>query len=56
MTPNPNLQTLLDEGHNELDRGNYTAALATFHKAAALEPQNPQVLYVAVKTSSTISW
>jgi CHAT domain-containing protein/Flp pilus assembly protein TadD len=45
MTPNPSLERLLDEGRNELDRGNYTAALATFHKAAALEPQNPQVLY-----------
>jgi Flp pilus assembly protein TadD len=45
MTPNPSLERLLGEGGNELDRGNYTAALATFHEAAALEPQNPQVLY-----------
>ncbi|MFH7028677.1 MAG: tetratricopeptide repeat protein [Heteroscytonema crispum UTEX LB 1556] len=45
MTRNPSLQTLLDEGHNQLDLRNYTAALATFHQAAALEPQNSQVLY-----------
>ncbi|WP_341529163.1 tetratricopeptide repeat protein [Nostoc sp. UHCC 0302] len=45
MTPNANAQVLLEQGHDQLDRGNYQAAFEIFHQAALLEPQNPQVLY-----------
>jgi len=45
MTQNASVQTLLEQGHEQLDRGKYQAALEIFQLAAALEPQNPQVLY-----------
>ncbi|MBD2210398.1 tetratricopeptide repeat protein [Nostoc linckia FACHB-104] len=45
MTVSPNLSELLQQGHDQLDGGNYHQALDTFYQAAALEPQNPQVLY-----------
>ncbi len=45
MTQNASVQTLLEQGHEQLDRGKYQAALETFQQAAILEPQNPQVLY-----------
>ncbi|MEG4367467.1 MULTISPECIES: tetratricopeptide repeat protein [unclassified Microcoleus] len=45
MTQNASVQTLLEQGYEELDRGKYQATLETFQQAAILEPQNPQVLY-----------
>ncbi|AFZ23068.1 hypothetical protein Cylst_0741 [Cylindrospermum stagnale PCC 7417] len=45
MTLNPNLETLLQQGNDQLDRGNYQAAFATFQQAVTLEPPNPQVFY-----------
>ena len=45
MSQNASIQTLLEQGHEQLDRGKYQAALETFQQAAILEPQNPQVLY-----------
>jgi|694.fasta_scaffold26920_4 tetratricopeptide (TPR) repeat protein/CHAT domain-containing protein len=45
MTQNPCVQTLLEQGHEQLDRGKYQAALETFQQAAILEPQTSQVLY-----------
>ncbi|MBH8553520.1 tetratricopeptide repeat protein [Nostocaceae cyanobacterium CENA357] len=45
MTLNPNVQTLLQQGHDQLDRGSYQVAVDTFYQVAALEPHNPQVLY-----------
>ncbi|MBD2336641.1 tetratricopeptide repeat protein [Calothrix sp. FACHB-156] len=45
MTVSPNLSELLQQGHDQLDGGNYHQALDSFYQAAALEPQNPQVLY-----------
>ncbi|MCC5667881.1 tetratricopeptide repeat protein [Nostoc sp. CHAB 5784] len=43
--PNPSVASLLEQGHNQLDRGEYQAALQIFQQAAVLEPQNPQVSY-----------
>ena len=45
MTPNPSVASLLQQGHDQLDRGDYAAGLQTFKQAAALEPQNHKVLY-----------
>ncbi len=45
MTLNPNVQTLLQQGHDQLEQGSYQAGVDTFHQASVLEPQNPQVLY-----------
>jgi tetratricopeptide (TPR) repeat protein len=45
MSHNASVQTLLELGQEQLDRGKYQAALETFQQAAILEPQNPQVLY-----------
>ncbi|MDZ7959648.1 MAG: tetratricopeptide repeat protein [Aulosira sp. DedQUE10] len=45
MTLNPNLSKLLQQGHDQLDGGNYHTGLEIFYQAAALKPQNPQVLY-----------
>ncbi|WP_375514155.1 hypothetical protein [uncultured Nostoc sp.] len=42
--PNASVASLLEQGHNQLDRGEYQAALQIFQQAAVLEPQNPQVL------------
>ncbi|MCC5660122.1 tetratricopeptide repeat protein [Nostoc sp. XA010] len=43
--PNPNVASLLEQGHNQLDRGEYQAALQIFQQAAVLEPENPKVSY-----------
>jgi CHAT domain-containing protein/tetratricopeptide (TPR) repeat protein len=45
MMQNASVETWLQQGHDQLDRGQYEVALETFQQAAALEPQNPQVLY-----------
>jgi CHAT domain-containing protein/Flp pilus assembly protein TadD len=45
MNTNFSAATLLQQGNDELDRGQYKIALATFQEAAALEPQNHQILY-----------
>ena len=45
MTPNTGVASLIQQGHEQLDKGDYAAALQTFHQAAALEPQNHKVLY-----------
>jgi len=45
MNTNLSSATLLQQGHDQLDRGQYKLALATFQEAAALEPQNHQILY-----------
>jgi len=45
MSQNASVQTLLEQGHQQLDRGKCQVALETFQQAAILEPQNPQVLY-----------
>ncbi len=45
MTPNANVANLLQQGHDQLDRGEYQAGLQTFYQAAELEPQNSQLLY-----------
>jgi len=45
MNTNFSAATLLQQGHDELDRGQYKLALATFQEAATLEPQNHQILY-----------
>src|SRR4028119_2512542 len=45
MSQNASIQTLLEQGHEQLDRGKYQAALETFQQAAILEPQNLRVLY-----------
>ncbi|MBW4625909.1 MAG: tetratricopeptide repeat protein [Brasilonema octagenarum HA4186-MV1] len=41
----PSVASLLEQGHNQLDRGEYQAALQIFQQAAVLEPQNPQISY-----------
>jgi len=45
MTQNASVQTLLEQGQEQLYRGKYQVALETFQQAATLEPQNPSVLY-----------
>ncbi len=45
MSPNPNIATLIEQGHQQLDKGDYAAALETFQQAAAEAPQNHEVLY-----------
>ena len=40
--PNPSVASLLEQGHNQLDRGEYQAALQIFQQAAVLEPENPK--------------
>ena len=45
MTQEDKVEFLLQQGHEQLDIGQYSAALATFQQAAAREPDNPQVLY-----------
>jgi CHAT domain-containing protein/tetratricopeptide (TPR) repeat protein len=45
MTQNANVEILLQQGHEQLEQGQYEAAIETYHQAAQLEPQNPQALY-----------
>jgi tetratricopeptide (TPR) repeat protein len=45
MVDNSSVETLLQQGHNLLDRGQEKAALEIFQQAATLEPQNHKVLY-----------
>jgi CHAT domain-containing protein/tetratricopeptide (TPR) repeat protein len=45
MAENSSVETLLEQGHNLLDRGQEKAALEIFQQAATLEPQNHKVLY-----------
>jgi CHAT domain-containing protein/tetratricopeptide (TPR) repeat protein len=45
MTQNANLEILLQQGHEQLEQGQYEAAIETYQQAAQLEPQNPQALY-----------
>ncbi|MFN6485368.1 CHAT domain-containing protein [Nostoc sp. DedQUE02] len=42
---NPTIASLLEQGHKQLDRKKYQAALQIFQQAAVLEPQNPKVSY-----------
>ncbi|MDZ8227823.1 MULTISPECIES: tetratricopeptide repeat protein [unclassified Nostoc] len=41
----PSVASLLEQGHNQLDWGEYQAALQIFQQAAVLEPENPQIIY-----------
>ncbi|MFN6528088.1 CHAT domain-containing protein [Nostoc sp. ChiSLP03a] len=43
--PNPSVASLLEQGHNQLNRGEYQAVLEIFQQAAVLEPENPKVSY-----------
>ncbi len=45
MSPNPNTAALIEQGHQQLDKADYAAALETFQQAAAEAPQNHEVLY-----------
>jgi CHAT domain-containing protein/tetratricopeptide (TPR) repeat protein len=45
MTQNANVGILLQQGHEQLEQGQYQAAIETYQHAAQLEPQNPQALY-----------
>jgi CHAT domain-containing protein/tetratricopeptide (TPR) repeat protein len=45
MTQNANVEILLQQGHEQLEQGQYEAAIETYQQAAQLEPQNSQVLY-----------
>jgi tetratricopeptide (TPR) repeat protein len=45
MSETSNLETLLQQGHNQLDRGQFHAGLCSFQAAEKLEPKNPDVLY-----------
>jgi hypothetical protein len=45
MTQSSSVETLLEQGHNLLDRVQEQAALEIFQQAATLEPQNHRVLY-----------
>ncbi len=45
MAEDFNIDTLVQQGHNQLDRGQNQAALETFQQAHLLDSQNPQVLY-----------
>ncbi|MEL7420845.1 MAG: hypothetical protein AAGK10_20085 [Cyanobacteria bacterium J06555_3] len=40
-----NLDTLLEQAHHLLERGQYEAGLETFQQADGLFPNNPQVKY-----------
>jgi tetratricopeptide (TPR) repeat protein len=45
MTQNTSLETLIQQGHEQLEQEQYEAALEIFQQAVQLETQNPQVLY-----------
>ncbi len=45
MSPNLSTAALIEQGHQQLDKGDYATALATFQQAAAEAPQNHEVLY-----------
>jgi len=44
MTQNVSLEALLQQGHEQLEQGQYEAAIPTFQQAAKPEPQNLQAL------------
>ena len=45
MSLNPSKRRLIEQGYEQLDKGDYAAALEIFHQAAAEAPQNHEVLY-----------
>jgi tetratricopeptide (TPR) repeat protein len=45
MMQSESVEDLLEQGHDQLDRGQYQTGLEVFQQAAELEPRNPQVLY-----------
>jgi Flp pilus assembly protein TadD len=45
MNQNNSLDSLLQQGHLLLERGQYETALATFQEADKRFPENPQVKY-----------
>ncbi len=46
MRQHTSVETVLQQGHNQLDRGQYQAAFINFQKAALLQPQNLQVVLI----------
>ncbi len=45
MSPNLSIKVLIEQAHEQLDKGDNAAALETFQQAAAEAPQNHEVLY-----------
>jgi tetratricopeptide (TPR) repeat protein len=45
MMQSASVEDLLEQGHDQLGRGQYQTGLEVFQQAAELEPRNPQVLY-----------